>query len=190
MEPMSLAALGGFALTEGIKFLYAQAGELIGWWRTHRDDVTLETTEPLPVVEVGAVDSQVHPAVVDRAAMARLDTDIEGLRWELAPYVDDIAPRPIDGESPGLLEVVDGLRQALEAVLGQPIRLVGEARDTSDQVIRGQADVERVAGYVAGVRARGVVGGRIEGRVKSRSVEAGGEAYGVDLGASPPSEIS
>jgi hypothetical protein len=36
-DPFSAAALGGVVLTEGIKFLYRQAGEVLKRWRERRE---------------------------------------------------------------------------------------------------------------------------------------------------------
>jgi len=38
---LSLAAVSSLALTEGVKFFYAQAGELLKWWRDRRDANTV-----------------------------------------------------------------------------------------------------------------------------------------------------
>ena len=35
-DPVTLAAVGGFALTEGIKFLYGQAGEALKHWQERK----------------------------------------------------------------------------------------------------------------------------------------------------------
>ena len=36
MEPVTLATVGGTILVEGVKFLYAQASDLIRYWRERR----------------------------------------------------------------------------------------------------------------------------------------------------------
>ena len=51
VDPLSLSAIGAVALTEGIKFLYEQAGEVLKRWRDRKDagakaaPAQLDTTE-------------------------------------------------------------------------------------------------------------------------------------------------
>ena len=87
-------------------------------------------------------------------------------------------PSPNDRE---LAEAADGLRCALEAVYRQRITFRGEVREPSGPVVMGRADVETVAGEVAGVRARLLHSGRILGTARATKVEAGGKLAGVDI---------
>ena len=50
-DPLTLAAVGAVALTEGIKFLYGQAGETLKRWRESKGTkaATATVTEPVQV---------------------------------------------------------------------------------------------------------------------------------------------
>lgn len=172
-----MALVGTAVLTEGVKFLFAQAGEAIKWWRERKDDAD---AEPVPVPANAPLEGRLEPAVIDRAAMERLEKEIRSLRAALAPYVDDVAPEPVDPQNPDLIAVVDGLRRSLEAVLGQRIRFQGEPGDPSGPLVTGEVDVERVFSYVAGVRARSIQGGQIRGTVRVKTAEPGSQVVGVD----------
>src|SRR5215813_6724051 len=74
-DPITLAALGTLAVTEGVKFLYGQAGELIKYWREKKKAAAAPaaTPEPKPpevklpeVFEGQLVAPKVHDDVLDR----------------------------------------------------------------------------------------------------------------------------
>jgi len=173
MEPVTLALVGTTVLTEGIKFLYAQAGEVISRWRQRRD-------EPVPVPADAPLEGTLKPVTVDPAAMERLEGEIVKLRRALTPYLDDVAPEPVDPDNPNLIEVTDGLRRSLEAVLRQRIRFKGEAGNPSGPLVEGEVNVDDVLGYVAGVRARSIEGGQVKGTAKAKRVGPGGTLTSVD----------
>jgi len=173
MEPITLAVVGTAVLTEGVKFLFTQAGEAIKRWRANRD-------EPVPVPAEAPLEGTLEPATLDPAAMERLEGEIAELRSALAPYTDDIAPAPVDPGNADLIAVADGLRRALEAVLGQRIRFKGEGGEPSGPLVEGEVNVDDVLGYVAGVRAGSIEGGVVRGTVKAKTVGPGGSGVGVD----------
>src|SRR5689334_19397449 len=45
-DPFTLGAIGALALTEGIKFLYTQAGALIDSWRKRREEKATDAEHP------------------------------------------------------------------------------------------------------------------------------------------------
>jgi hypothetical protein len=49
VEPFSLGVLGAVAATEGIKFLYAQAAEVLKRWRERRACRDAEADAPIAV---------------------------------------------------------------------------------------------------------------------------------------------
>jgi len=175
VEPITLALVGATVLTEGIKFLYSQAGEAIKRWREKRDD-------PVPVPPGAPIQGELQPARVDAEAMERLGGEIVQLRRALAPYVDDVAPEPVDPSNNDLVDVVDALRRALEPVLGERIRFTGESGEPSGPLVEGEVSVDDVQGFVAAVRARSIEGGVVRGSVTVKKVETGGEVVGVDVG--------
>lgn len=174
MEPVTLALVGSTVLTEGIKFLYGQAGEAIKRWRDRRH-------EPVPVPADAPIEGKLEPAKVDPTAMERLEGEIIELRRALSPFVDDVAPQPVDTNNSDLIEVVEGLRRALEVVLGERIRFRGEGGEPSGPLVEGEANVDEVLGFVAGVRARSIQGGAVRGSARAKMVGPGGQAVGVDV---------
>jgi hypothetical protein len=183
-DPLTLAAVGAAVLTEGIKFLYGQAGEALKRWRERKAaKVTVtpgETTEPVEVeLPARAFDGRLENPRLDLEAVARLEGDLRALRAAVADYaqgIDEVDP----GDRP-LLETVDGLRQAMEAVYGQQITFKGEQRPPSGAMVVGEAKVDEVLGYVAGLRAKRIVGGSATGRLEAKRVGADAEAVGLDV---------
>ena len=185
MEPFTLAAVGAIALTEGIKFLYGQAGELLKGWRARKGAAEAGATaavedEPIRVeLPPAAFQGSLQPVVVRYDALSRLEKDIKDLSKELAPYAGGF--EDVDPADRGLLDRVDAMRLSLEAVLGQRLTFVGESRPTSGSpVVVGEAVIKEIEGRVAGVRARMLAGGNVSGTVRADIVRPGGEAYGVD----------
>jgi hypothetical protein len=175
VEPITLAAVGITVLTQGITFLYAQAGEVIKRWRDKRD-------QPVPVPENAPLNGELKPATINPSAMATLEDQIIALRAALAPYADAIAPAPVDPTNQDLLAVADALRRALEAVIGQRIRFQGEPGQPSGPLVEGKVNIDDVLGYVAGVRARSISGGVVRGLIIAKTLGPGATAVGVDIG--------
>jgi hypothetical protein len=177
VEPFSLSAIGALAATEGIKFLYAQATEVLKRWRGRKAGKEAEAAEPIPVGGANVLEGQLEPPKVNFDAVDRLHDDITTLASVLANYASGLEePNPGDRE---LAEAADGLRRALEVVYGQRITFKGEPREASGPIVVGHADVEKVAGDVTGVRVRLMKTGRIHGTLKSD--EVAGKASGVDI---------
>lgn len=176
-DPLTLGALGGVVLGEGIRFLYDQARELLARWRAKRDREVVDADAagaevldaPLPAVEVPAARVSEHAEL------------LTSLRRELIEYAEEgRAPEPGDHD---LLRRVEALRRALEVVRGQRITFSGEARERTGTRVDVAVEAVLVEGYVAGLRARGGLGGVAEVRsdVRIGRVAADGEAVGVDL---------
>ncbi|GAA2513548.1 hypothetical protein [Streptomyces longisporus] len=168
-EPLTLAALGGAAIAEGIKFLYAQAGELLRRRREHADGEAEETATPAVISE---------PELLPRLDLTRiegLEDELRLLRSDLHEYATgvDIVTDPPDS---ALIQRVDALRQVFECIYGTRLMFAGEARRAAD--VSGAMTAQDVAGYVAAVRASG--SGTFRGVTKVGRVEKGGEAVGVE----------
>ena len=163
-DDLSLAGLGATALTEGIKFLYQQASELVKRRRARKDaspEVPDVVSEPrsLPVADPGRV--------------ATFSADLAQLVEELRTRIPEHGP--VSAEDQELLRVAEAVRRVLGAIYDTPIVFAGEAAG-----VHGAVDVDEVAGYVAAVRAD-LVAGKITGTAQVRRVEAGGQVVGVDL---------
>jgi hypothetical protein len=174
-DPMSLAALGAVAITEGIKFVYGQASELLKR-RRERKKTGVEPTEPVPIKNSEVLEGRLEPLKVDYEILEQVQGDMAALAFELADYKDgDVAP------GPDVAEKVDELRRALEAVYGQRITFKGEThQESSGATLSGEARATLVKGLVAGVDVGSVSGGaRVEGKATADTVGKEGELYGV-----------
>ncbi len=196
-DPLTLAAVGAVALTEGIKFLYGQAGEALKRWQERKKanatatessaaaEPTATTTEPAvaePVqVELpsNVFDGQLKDPRLHLEAVERLEQDLRDLRAAVADYAQGIDD--VDPNDEQLLQKVDALRQAMEAVYGQRIAFKGEPGPPSGAEIVGEAKVGEVLGYVAGLRAKRIVSGSVRGRVEADKVGPEGEAVGLEV---------
>jgi hypothetical protein len=179
VDPFSLGALGAVAATEGIKFLYGQATEVIKRWRDRKAGKEAEAEAPIPVTGAEVLEGELAPPKVDFDAAERLHENITDFASVLGNYASGL--KEPDPEDRDLAAAADGLRRALEAVYGQRITFKGEDREPSGPVVTGRVDVETVAGDVAGVRARLVRSGRIVGEAHATEVKAGGKLSGADF---------
>jgi len=178
-DPFSADALGDVVLTEGIKFLYEQAGEVLKRWRQRRDKDASDVHDARLRPPECLLDGTVKPVEPRDDYADRLAEDVRQARQLLADYADGIeTPHPGDHL---LLEQVNALRQLLEAVSGQPITFKGEQRQPSGPLVTGQIDVDSVVGDAAAVRARVINSGEIRGSTKAGVVEAGGKLTGVEI---------
>lgn len=177
-DPITLSVLGGVALTEGVKFLYGQATELLKRRRERRDgEAGAVEVEP---AEVPELDGELRlPLRADAAVLDRVEPDLKELRRKLQDYADGV--EAIGSEDRDLLESADAVRRLLEAVYGQRITFRGERRAASGPVVEGGIDVDVVAGYAAAVRARVITGGTVRAAVRANEVGEGGEVVGVDV---------
>src|SRR5262249_42870647 len=156
------------ALTEGIKFLYAQAGEALKHWRERKAarsaSVEHDSAAPTSVnLPAEAFVGQLKDPHLDLDVVARLEGELRDLRSALADYAQGVDE--VDPHDKQLLETVDGLRRAMEAVYGQTITFNGESGASSGVVVVGEAKVREVSGYVAALRARHIISGSVTGRV-------------------------
>ena len=186
-DPLTLAAVGAVALTEGIKFLYEQAGEALKRWRERKAAAKNVTAEPVDVqLPSAAFTGHLEQPQLHLEAVGRLEPELRELRAALADYAQGIDE--VDSGNEQLLQTADALRQAMEAVYGQRITFRGEeeSRPPSGPLVVGEANVDDVLGYVAGLRARKIIGGSVTGQVTAKRVDHGGQAIGLDVGMIGP----
>jgi len=160
-------------LTEGIKFLYAQAGEALKRWRDRKAG---STTDPAPPMALPAVFQGSSSGVaVDDNRLAAVAEAVREQRRELADYADGI--EPVNPGDLALREKVDALRRLMEGLYGQPLTFLGEQR--RDDGVHSLLSVDRVLGDVAAVRAR-LVEGHVAAEARAGTVEAGGRLTGIE----------
>jgi hypothetical protein len=185
-EPITLAAVGAVALSEGVKFLYGQAGELLKRWRERRDasrDTAAQKaeTESVALALPPVFEGQMSGPVIHYGALQEAEGELRELYKGLSEYASGI--EPIDPANETLLERVDALRRLLEAVYQQRITFKGEARPASGPDVTGRIDVKDVLGYAAAVRAREVTGGsKVTAEARADRVGPGGTLVGGEFG--------
>ncbi len=154
IEPFSLGALGAIALTDGIKFLYAQAGEIL---KRRRE----RTATPIPAP--GLLEGELAPLQLDPAAIDERTAELRSLRQRLTDIVEDIEPaEETDGE---VVAATLALREAIESIVGQRITFRGEQREPSGTTITGRVRAREIHGRASGVDYTGTPTGNIDGEV-------------------------
>jgi hypothetical protein len=180
-DPFTLAAVGAVVIAGGIKFLYGQAGEALKRWgerKAARKDAGAEPVDaqlPPDAFEGQLEQPQLHFEVVEQ-----LEQELRDLRAAVAEYAQGVDA--VDVDDPGLLQTVNALRRAMEAVYGQHITFKGEPGAVSGAPLAvGKAQVEVVRGSVAGLRAGRIIKGKAIGELKAKIVEPGAEASGLKV---------
>jgi hypothetical protein len=169
----SLAGVEVAALTQGVAFLYAQAGELLKRRRDARDRAAEAATQrregDLPVLELP--EEVFAPQAPDRAfpSPAVLDELSESLldaRRNLDPYV--LGDEPLEPGSADVLLAVDRLRRLLERIYATRLSFAGERRyDATEHT--AVAHVQQ-GGVSAGgsIKADGGIAGRDQYNLHTR----------------------
>ena len=175
MDPIS--AFAGAALTQGVKFLYQQAGEFLSAWRERRRDKDAPPPRVLDAPE-GVTVTGPRPL-----ADPPSEETIKVLE-RLMDLVEPIQSGKMNAASPAARATIEQLRDVVEAALRAPVWLAGEPPRPLKISDIGVV-TERVAGRVAGLRAdlaKLPGGSQISGvHVRTGDVEADGDVAGVDL---------
>jgi hypothetical protein len=184
-EPLTLAVLSAVALTEGIKFLYGQAGELVRrrWERKAaqaKGGADL-LAEPLPAPPPGLLVGDPGPLLVaDPVVLDGLAGDLAELRTVLEPYA--LGQRTVSSDDSTLLERTDALRQGLEAVYGRRLSFAEEEREPSGTRVEGIAEAQTVRGVVAGASVEDMSGvAEVKGTARVGDVEETGRVFGAEV---------
>lgn len=121
IETATLALLGNTALTDGIGFLYGQAGDVLARWRDRRDSGRVAKSRQR---SPDSLDGTLDTLSVNAEELQRLAALIGQDRGVLNPYLEGFFP--VDARDKGMLEAMARLRASLEAVYGQAITFRGE----------------------------------------------------------------
>ncbi len=184
-EPFSMSALGMLALSEGIRFLYTQAGDVLRQWHRRRDarqPSGEEGPDLVPPEDQGLLASRLTPARMDRDAMAQVSDQLSALRQELTEYADGI--RPVSPDNVKLLAAADGLRNLLEMVWQQPITFRGEQRSVTGPFVVSRLRVDEVMGRATGVSVDAAEAGTVESQTEAGTVGESGTLEGVRIAPS------
>jgi hypothetical protein len=180
-EPLT-TTLGTVALTEAVKFLYGQAGELFKRWRERRDTaktIQSQASEPA-VAELPAelFEGQLSAPQIYYDKLTRVEPRLKELVGKIAPY--HIDPESIDAKDENLLKAIDDLRRTLEVIYQQRLTFKGETgRPPSGPFIEGEVDVEHALGDVAGVRIDKLTEGTARGKATVKIADKGSVVSGT-----------
>jgi hypothetical protein len=183
---LSLAGVGVVVVTEGIKFLYRQAGEILKRWRVRRDKIKSSApesslapaqTESANVILPPIFEGQLSSPLIHFDAVQDAEAELQGLYSDLSVYANGI--EPIEDTDEELLAKVNTLRQILENVYQQRITFKGENRPASGTALVGKVKAKSVVGEAIGVDAEGKLPGEARGEVVAERIEQGGKATGV-----------
>lgn len=192
MVELTLAGIAANVLTEGVKFLYGQASEMLSAWRRRRA-ARGDSGGEVPAHQVSLGDSNTAPPKSVFAGNLRLSPPNTEVLEQHEEALDEILVLPAlvriahgrdaDPADPAQVEAAEALRALLENIYRTRITLVGETgREPSGApLVRGEAEAEVVAGLLAGVVATTIRirSGTVEGQAKATEVKAGGTVAGV-----------
>jgi len=167
MDPLS--AFAAAALTQGVKFLYRQAGEFLSAWRARRPPRALDAPDGVTVTRPRPLADPPGEATVQ-------------LLEQLQALVEPIQSGKIDAASPAARATIEQLRDVVEAALQAPVRFAGEPpRPLKISDIHVVA--ERVTGRAAGLRAdlAKLPGGSEISRVDVKAKDVHDDVTGVEL---------
>ena len=144
VEPFSLGALGAIALTDGIKFLYAQAGEILKRRRERKD--TADAPPAAGPARGRARPAPARPGRRRRAGPASCAACATGS--PTSPTTSSPPRRP----TREVVAATLALREAIEAIVGQRITFRGEQREpTGTPTITGNVRARELHGRASGV---------------------------------------
>jgi len=179
-DPVTLTVLGGIAATEGIKFLYGQAADLLKAWRERRaKDDSGEVAPPklaVPIRESEVLDGipdqqEADPAVLDREADALVK-----LIGAVSPYAQGLAD--VDPNDKELAEQAGKLRALLEAAYGQRFTFRGEQREPTGTRVTVTQVLGEVQGSVLGAEADVAAGSQLDVEQDVTTVTETGQVTG------------
>jgi len=182
VEPFTLTALGAVAATEGIKFLYGQASEVLKRWRERKAGDEAAAATPIavnPVASEKLLAGKLEEPRVDFDALERLHEGIRDAAKELSDYAGGLEDPDPDDEQ--LARTLDTLRRALEVVYRQRITFKGEDRPPSGPAVIAGAQVDEVEGRLTNLRARRIAGGNVDARLEVKKIEKSGEVTNLDV---------
>ncbi|MGW5527963.1 hypothetical protein [Streptomyces xanthochromogenes] len=169
MDPLTFPMLVGTALTEAVKFLFDRAGAVLD-----------RRAGRVPVEEPEQIDGQIGALTVRPAELssARIERITEA-RGALQVYLT--RPALLQGDDPGLRDLLGALRLDLEEIYGRQLPFGEEERPARPGVSVTQR-AEQLTGHQVGVRAQDISRtGRVRVDQSAKVVEAAAEQVGVEI---------
>jgi hypothetical protein len=153
-EPISLVVLGGLLATEGVKFLFGQATEVLKAWRERRRAAATEEELPaeldVPITATDVLDGTPTSSKVDVAVVTRELDELTRRVGELSLALSD--GTPVDAADEELAASAGALRELLEEAYGQRLTLRGEQREPTGTRVQVRQRAEQVSGRMTGVQ--------------------------------------
>jgi hypothetical protein len=132
-DPLTLTALAAVGLTEGIKFLYGQASELLAANRERRRarlaGTAASDTATMPDLTSPDLDRPLPKPIADLTVVDAEEQRLARLAGALSPYALNQLDLPEDERE--VRSTAGELRTLLEAIYGQRITFKGERRDAT-----------------------------------------------------------
>ncbi|MEO6550841.1 MAG: hypothetical protein ABIN94_22755 [Ferruginibacter sp.] len=186
-DTITLAVLGGTVLTEGIKFLYGQASDIIKRWKDRKVDKTTDRKEGIAAVTSvemtlpSVFGGQLNKPSIDFDMVEALAPSIETLREALTEHAN--SAETLNVKDTKLLSNIDSLRNILEQIFHQHISFIGESRPaTGSVIVSGAVTATHTSGLATGVEADSIQSGTVEGKVEAGVITKSGKAIGVKVG--------
>lgn len=179
-DPITLGSVGALVLSEGIKFLYGQATDLLKRWRDHSQSADKPISEPVQVaLPPGAFVGQLAEPRIYYQELEQVHIPMNEARKFLLDYTDGTAE--VDPSDTALIAKVDLLRQLLESVYQQRITFAHEDRAPSGPLAEGRISADRVLGAAIGTDVDQFRRGTARGEANVKEVGPGGTAAGTRI---------
>lgn len=179
-DPLTLSVVGAAALQEGIKFLYAQASELLQRRRERKD-----AAGDAPVVELrlpASFGGGVIDAGPDFDIVAQNQARLTELRSRLVNVADELVD--VDVGDATLLHDVIELRSLLEDVFGKHLTFTAETDrpPSGAPIVSGRVRAEELRDADAtGIEVEEITGGTARGEVDVGVASAGSSVTGARI---------
>ncbi|GLY07633.1 hypothetical protein [Actinoplanes sp. NBRC 101535] len=171
-DPLTLTVLGAVAATEGIKFLYGQASEVLTAWR-ERGRGSQEVS--VPFIDSACLDETPAESIVDMDVITAENQKLIAAVGALHPYAADLADVDLTDEK--LAQHAGDLRALLEAAYGYRLTFAGEEREPTGASVNVQQILDSVSGKVVGAESE-LSDGTVAISQRAKNVDRGGSLTG------------
>lgn len=179
---ITLAGVGGAVVSEGIKFLYGQAAEILKRWRERADCDSETSADSHSEIRLPTVFAEKYlKGIPDYVVVARHADVLREVCKELSEYATDIAEVADGNDHPRKL--LNVLRSILEEVYGQTITFKHEDRalHCPPVTVGGYVIARRIGGRVVATSVTEAVAGEIHGKVEADNIAKGADVTAVNI---------